>query len=75
MRLRGDSTGKTDYCLCDNNYFTLVICRGKWEIIPLSLCLLHSLLLSLSLLLLFFHFEARLFHSYLNSSLSTGDET
>lgn len=75
MRLRGDSIGKTDYCLCDNNYFTLVICGGKWEIIPLSLCLSSlssssfskSLALSLS--------KSRVYHRNLNLSLTAEDKT
>lgn len=40
MRLGGERTGKTDYCLCDNNYFILVICGGKARIMLLSLLLL-----------------------------------
>lgn len=43
MRLGGERTGKTDYCLCDNNYFILVSCGGNARIMLLSLLLLPSL--------------------------------
>lgn len=73
MRLGGERTGKTDYCLCDNNYFILVICGGKARIMLLSLLLLPSL----CLLILFFFFlfflpldEAQ--HSILFSLLGRG---